>query len=206
MISILQKVRNIGRGMLQVYGPSWIKKHLWNSEFSKGRWTCLDASIGDCVYPFIEKYAKKGSILDLGCGAGNTGNEIDHESYQQYTGVDISEVALEFARIRSCESQRADKNNYIHSDIGSFRAVDRYDVILFRDSIYYMQQSQIVLVLNRYARCLKDGGVLIVRMYDGSGKYQGVVDAIEVNFRILERHQPEDSKTLVLVFCPLQAL
>lgn len=203
MTSILLKVRNVGRAVLQAYGPIWVKRHLWNNEFSAGRWTCLEDSRGDCVYSFIEKYAKKGSILDLGCGSGSTGNEIDETSYQQYTGLDISDVALESARERSRKSQRADKNKYILSDIVVFVTVDRYDVVLLRDSIYYMQLPQIVPVLNRYARCLKEEGVFIVRMYDGSGKYQAIVNAIEMNFRILERHQPDQSKTLVLVFRPL---
>src|SRR5664280_1843566 len=72
IVHLANKARKFLRGLLQAYGNEWIKKSLWNLEFSRGRWTCLEASPGDVVYKYIEKYVDGGSILDLGCGSGNT--------------------------------------------------------------------------------------------------------------------------------------
>ncbi len=54
------RVRNILRGLLQAYGSSSMKRYVWNSEFLRGRWDCLDRTPGDCVYPYVEKYANRG--------------------------------------------------------------------------------------------------------------------------------------------------
>src|SRR5262245_18919549 len=98
---LVRKVRNIVRGFLQAYGTTKVKRHLWNTEFSRGRWDCLDRTPCDCIYPYIEKYANNGSILDLGCGSGSTGSELDAIIYRYFIGVDISDVAIEKARRRA---------------------------------------------------------------------------------------------------------
>ena len=86
------------------YGPSGIKKRLWDKEFSSTKWNFIDNTMGDCVYPFLEKYANNGNILDLGCGPGNTANELAASAYKTYIGVDISEAALEKATKRTQEN------------------------------------------------------------------------------------------------------
>src|SRR5262245_51888912 len=97
---LAQRTHNIVRGLLQRYGTSAVKRRMWNSEFSGGRWDQFDSTPNDCVYPYVERHAENGSVLDLGCGAGNTGHELLASSYQFYTGVDISDAAVEKARRR----------------------------------------------------------------------------------------------------------
>lgn len=96
VVSVSQKLR----GLIHRYGSPKIKRRLWNSEFSFGRWDCLDDMREDCLYPLLESYADGRSVLDLGCGPGTTANEINAR-YTWYTGVDTSEVALTKARERS---------------------------------------------------------------------------------------------------------
>src|SRR5437870_1451228 len=103
---LLQKIRNVSRGLVQLYGTERMKRVLWNSEFSGGRWSCLDNTTGDCLYPYVEKYARNGNILDLGCGSGNTGVELDPAAYRHYTGVDISDAAVEQAKKRTEEKRQ----------------------------------------------------------------------------------------------------
>jgi len=83
---------------LKSYGPSTLKKRLWDAEFEGGKWNFIDDTRGDCVYGYLEKYGRQGSILDLGCGQGNTANELVDSAYRTYVGVDISEAALEKGR------------------------------------------------------------------------------------------------------------
>lgn len=198
----MRKVRNKLRAFLQLYAGKLVRSYLWNAEFSGGRWDCLDITTGDCVYPYIEKYACHGSILDLGCGSGSTANELTLTSYEEYIGVDISTVALEKARKRTDEACRARKNSYFQSDISSFVPIKQFDVILFRDSIYYVPRNRIKTMLERYSTCLKETGVFIVRMWDGNHKFKPIMDAIDSNFEIVEKCLFNHPNAVIIVFRP----
>jgi len=201
---LTRRAGNVLRGLLQAYGPKSIKKSLWNAEFSRGRWACLESSPDDDVYPYIERYANNASILDLGCGSGSTGNELDIRTYQSYVGVDISDVAIGQARTRTAENGRAEKNRYFQSDIFSYAPDQLYDVILFRDSIYYIPTVKITTMLERYSKYLKESGVFVVRMWSASGKYKCIVETIEQSFDVLDRHTFDQPETNVLVFRKLR--
>jgi len=78
------------------YGPPFLKRKIWDREFSSGKWGTGD--LADChsaIIPVLEKYARGGNILDLGCGWGKTGLVLDPSTYSEYLGVDISDVAVD---------------------------------------------------------------------------------------------------------------
>ena len=67
---LTEKLHNVVRRLVQQYGPQILKRRLWNAEFSAGRWDCLDKKGQDNIDHKIEHYAKRGALLDLGCGVG----------------------------------------------------------------------------------------------------------------------------------------
>jgi SAM-dependent methyltransferase len=194
------KARNVVRGLVQAYGSAKLKRYLWNLEFARGRWSCLERTAGDCVYPFLEKYARGGTILDLGCGSGSTANEIDRGAYRRYVGVDISDVAIEQARTRSEQNRRSDVTTYVQSDIAAYTPDARFDVILFRDSIYYVPRAKIEPMLKRYRAYLNERGVFVVRMLSEGARYQPILEAIKAGFSVVEEYCSEDPKAVVIVF------
>lgn len=177
-----------------------MKRSLWNSEFARGRWNDLARTHGDCIYLYLEKYTNGGSVLDLGCGSGSTGAEIAETAYTHYTGVDISDVAIEMANGRAEQDARSAKNQYFQSDIVTYQPTQQFDVILFRESIYYVAGEPLQGTLTRYAQFLKPDGVFIVRLWTGSGRYAGIVDFLEANYQIVEKHASESSGPVILVF------
>ena len=199
-LDFAQRVRNKVRGLLLAHGTKRIKRSLWNAEYAGGRWDHLARTLGDCLYPRLEQYGNGGSILDLGCGSGNTGTELDANTYHDYTGVDISDVAIDKARERAEEDGRAEKTRYIQWDITSYEPTQRFDVILFRDSIYYVPRPKVKGMLDRYSKFLKRGGVFIVRLWTVKGKLRSTVDLLETNFEIVEKIVSGPSDTVVLVF------
>lgn len=199
MPSLTQSVRNSVRGFFQKFGPSGLKSYLWNREFSSGQWRCLEETTGDSLYPCLEKYLNCGSILDLGCGSGNTGTELARTAYLSYTGVDISEVAIDRAKKRTNEDGRAGMNRYLQGDICNYKPTQQFDVILFRDSIYYVPLGKIKGMLDRYSKSLNQGGVFIVRMWSVGGKFKARADIIERDFKILEKIRGQ-SETIIIVF------
>ncbi len=136
------KIKNVLRGMRQRWGDEEVKRKLWDLEYGEGRWDHCERTPGAAVYAVVEECCAQGSVLDLGCGAGNTGNELDENRYADYTGVDISEVAIAKAAARSRQAGRGNKNRYIQSDIISYLPRKKHDVILLRESIYYIPQVE----------------------------------------------------------------
>jgi SAM-dependent methyltransferase len=190
---------------LKSYGPSKIKRILWDEEFSGNKWNFIDNTAGDCVYPYLEKYLQNGSILDLGCGPGNTANELAATAYRTYVGLDISEAALAKATKKTKENGRTDKNSFVCSDFLSYVPSGQFDVILLRESLYHVPLGKIKPMLDRYSKYLKDSGVFVVRLVtsrDSVAKYRptAMLRIIETEFTIIEKRQHGESGPTIIVF------
>jgi SAM-dependent methyltransferase len=201
---LIRKFRNVMRSVLQYWGSPAAKKKLWDSEFASGHWDYIDNTPGDCVYSYIKKHGGNGDILDLGCGSGNTGNELDFEVYCSYTGIDVSDVAVQKATERSQKNGRSGKNRYFQSDIIAYVPDRSYHLILFRESIMYIPQGKIKAVLDKLATRLAPSGVFVVRMCDRD-KYSGIAQIFRENYQIVDEYLPTDVKTTVIVFRPKTA-
>jgi SAM-dependent methyltransferase len=193
---IVERTLTFARGFLLSYGPSGIKKRLWDKEFSGSKWNFINDTAGDCVYSYLEKYANNGNILDLGCGPGNTANELAANAYQSYIGVDISEAALAKAEKRTQENGRTSKNSFVNSDFLSYEPSQEFDVILFRESMYHIPYGQVLPILKKYSKHLKSTGVFVVRLYAGDHR-PGVIktrvtaklDLIKREYKVIEARQ-----------------
>jgi 2-polyprenyl-3-methyl-5-hydroxy-6-metoxy-1,4-benzoquinol methylase len=213
-MSITQRILRIGESALKSYGPSSLKRILWDKEYAGNKWDFADHTESDCVYSHLEKHAGSGSILDLGCGTGNTANELATNAYEKYLGVDISEVCLTKARRRSQENGRAAKNQFVYGDLLQFSTAQVFDVILLRESLYHVPIEKIESTLNRYAKNLKDKGVFIVRLYTldtdqrnptyGTPKPRptAMIRVIERKFDVVENCHYRESGSTVIVFRP----
>src|SRR5208337_3598344 len=162
---------------------------------------------GDCVYPPLERYAGNGSILDLGCGSGNTANELAFGAYSSYLGVDISESALDKARRWTERSGRAQKNSFARGEFLGYVPTQQFDVILFRESMYHVPLGKVKAVLDRYSKYLRGGGVFIVRLFtseNGKSKSRpsAMIRVIETEFEVLEKRHYSQSGATVIVFRP----
>jgi SAM-dependent methyltransferase len=206
---IVERSRRFMEGLLKSYGPTNIKRLIWNKEFSHGKWDFIDNTAGDCVYAPLEKYARNGSILDLGCGPGNTANELKADAYGTYLGVDISEACLAKAARRTEETGRTAKNRFEQADFISYVPTRKFDVILFRESMYHVPLGKVKATLDRYSKYLNDGGVFVVRIDTSTGdsgktKYRpkAMVDVMASEFDVVENLQLGKAKTTVIIFRP----
>jgi SAM-dependent methyltransferase len=206
-LNIIDRSLQFTRGFLLSYGPEVIKRRFWEKEYRENKWHFAEQSVGDCVYGPLEKYARKGKILDLGCGSGNTANEMDDAAYSSYLGVDISEEALAKAAKRSEACGRSSKNRFMRSDFFAFDTTEKFDVILFRESMYHVPVERVKTILDKYSAYLTEGGVFIVRLFtmrDGKVKFRPtkVISIIAENYPVLEKGQYEDRGSVVIVFGP----
>jgi SAM-dependent methyltransferase len=178
-------IRNIITAIVKRYGSTEAKKKVWDAEFARGKWKYLEEDGQDPIYDCLNRYANSGKLLDLGCGTGITGNFINRTLYATYTGVDISGNAIKEARER-VDPERNEKNNYVTADIARYIPEGKFSVILFRESIYYLPESDVKNILTRYRDCLDQQGVFIVRLHDKL-KFAGIVKIIEHAFNLIEK-------------------
>jgi SAM-dependent methyltransferase len=200
-MNLITKSRNVLRALKQRWGTPKTKSQLWDREYQDGRWNHCARTPGAWVYSCMEKYCDGGTILDVGCGSGNTGNELKAGSYQSYLGIDISEVAVARALERSHKEGRGGKNHYLTGDIVSFIPSQKHDVILFRESIYYVPLGSLKTVLKRYCQYLSPDGVVLVDV-SATGTHKGdkIRRIIEANFDVVERCSVSGSGDFILVF------
>jgi len=207
-MKIARRILTFTNSALKSYGPSGLKRIFWDKEYSGDKWNFADRTEGDCVYSHLEQHAANGSILDLGCGSGNTANELAANAYQNYLGVDISETCLKKARKRSEENGRGDKNKFESGDFLSYVPPKQFDVILLRESLYHVPMGKIKSMLDRYSNYLKDTGVFVVRIAiadaDGTQKARpkAMVEIIENEFHVIENRSYEAAGSVVIVFHP----
>ncbi len=123
------------------------------------------------------------------------------QTYADYTGVDVSAIAVEAARRRVRESGgvRSLRNSFVAADIGTFVPGRPMDVILFKDSLYYFTRLTLPGVLEHYRRFLKPGGVFIVQMND-LGRHGWIRSLIRERFLVLEDLENARQDFMTLVF------
>jgi SAM-dependent methyltransferase len=94
-------------------------------------------------------------LLDAGCG---TGNHLTHLALRgRSVGVDISEDALRFCRVRGVTVARASVVNMPFEN-------ETFDVVTCLDVLYHRWVTQDAAAVRELARVLRPGGVLLVRM------------------------------------------
>jgi SAM-dependent methyltransferase len=206
-MTLIKKGRNRLRAVVQRYGPKFAKRYLWNREFSSGRWDFLDSTADERIQSKLEKFARSGNILDLGCGSGTASVDLPPAAYSTYTGIDISDVAVQKAIERARAAGRADRNEYYQSDIVTYVPTRKFQVIIFGDSIYYIPHDQIDELLNRYSKYLENKGVFVVRIHDESGKHKPILEIINSHFQIVEKdvRATDGAEVSIVVFQPISA-
>jgi len=199
-------------GFLLSYGPESVKRRIWEKQYSGPKWLFRDHTTGDRLYAHLEQHAQHGSILDLGCGSGNTAAELADAAYQSYIGVDISEVALEKARQRSRECGREIKNQFVRADFLAWRPApsQQFDVILFRESMYFVPVQKVKELLQHYSQYLREGGVFIVGLYLANKQTRrdkarptAMLRIMETEFEVVEKREIEHAaRPTIIVFRP----
>lgn len=139
-------------------------RSLWNDEYSNGQWEYLDAFQKDeLTLPLVEKHACGGHILDVGCGTA-CNQQFNENSYSTYLGIDISDIAIGRAKLASPIA----KAKFMAADMRSFEPPNgmTFSVILFRESLYYLDRNEILPQLKRFSSWLSAGGVILIRIWN----------------------------------------
>ncbi len=100
------------------------------------------------------------------------------------------------------------KNTFVLADFMSYAPTQKFDIILFRESMYHVPVGKIKSILDRLSASLTDGGVFVVRMAaaDPRGGEKGrpmtMFQIIADHFQVIERAEYGKSRDTVMVFRP----
>ncbi|NDC40965.1 MAG: class I SAM-dependent methyltransferase [Chitinophagia bacterium] len=144
-------------------------RYKFNEQFASGKWDELrgvqELARYSVIAGYVQHYNKSARILDLGCGEGILQERLSLLPYQSYLGIDFSDVAI--ARAKRLENSNT---HFITGDIGKLVLNGSYDVIIYNESIYYI--NGIPEALYALFPHLAPGGYVIISVVDKKGRIQ----------------------------------
>ncbi|MCX5636185.1 MAG: class I SAM-dependent methyltransferase [Planctomycetota bacterium] len=175
------------------FGGSKLRQQAFDQKYTDGSWDYFDKDHSLEMRKVVEKYARKGRILDMGCGTGILASMLNPDSFEYYLGVDASREAIALAQKR-----QSNKINFEISDIQSCKCKERFDLIVFEESLYYVPFFRRRL-LQRFAESLRPEGLFIVTVADPN-RFGRMIRMIRKKFQIIEDRYFKNSSRLLLVF------
>lgn len=151
----------------------WRRKIRWNRQYKKGRWEYLKNDVEAPRYSkivgAIKQHAKtQPTVLDLGCGEGVLRMRLENESIGYFLGIDFSKVS-----IKNATKYNFKNSDFQVADLHYYKPPQEFDVIVFNEAFYYINDAVRAKVLNRVLGTLKKGGLLITSIFkEGSGCWQ----------------------------------
>jgi SAM-dependent methyltransferase len=153
-----------------------------DAQYRTGYWEYLDsvAELAPCmiIAGSVQHLFGSPRILDIGCGHGRLCRILNHFPVESYLGIDLSPEAVAQATALGIERARFEVG-----DLETWSPAERFDAIVFQESIYYAARPAEQLL--RYANALAEGGVLIVSMFRYSSNNL-IWRSIERSFRTVE--------------------
>ena len=174
------------------YAPERFRPEQWEEAFESGSYDRLESIPERARYSLIVGHCdvlNVRSILDVGCGQGVLAKRLGRVGYERYLGYDLSETAIGQAR-RDLPDQR---NTYVVATADRFETEARFDLIVFNECLYYMDDP--AAVMRRHLRFLAPGGHVTVSMYDTLRSRSlwpvlnmlSAVEAVEIRFETTAR-------------------
>lgn len=162
-------------------------KELWDNQFRDGKWNYLgsQSQMGHylTIIGCIAGLKKKPNILDAGCGQGILLKYLDPINFNEYLGIDFSSEA-----IKQAKDYENNQINFSVSKIETWKSDKIFDIIIFNESIYYLENP--IETLLEYDNYLSEGGFFIISIYSYKNNYK-IWKELKNNFKIeYEFHIP----------------
>lgn len=181
------------------FGGTSLRRLAFNEKYDSGAWAFLDNSVNPQIARLVEKYSGGGSILSAGCGPGALLTKLEPAAYRKFYGFDISLSAIAKAR-----RLHYPKTQFDVSDIQTFQCAASFDLILFEESLYYVNVLWRRRVLRRYTKMLKPNGSIIVTVAHPN-RFKDILRHIGSHYEVIERGPFESGEGVFIVFRPIAA-
>lgn len=170
------------------FGTAPLRQAAFDGVYESGRWDALDRKASADLLAAVRTHARGGSILDLGCGTGLLASSLPAGSFRRYLGVDVSTEALARA-----QEKASDCVAFALGDIEKFDQEDKYDLIVFQESLMYVNPLSRRHILQKYASWLAPEGRFLVTVVQ-SARFASMLNMIREHYRIIEDRTLENSR------------
>jgi 2-polyprenyl-3-methyl-5-hydroxy-6-metoxy-1,4-benzoquinol methylase len=164
-------------------GDAPVCREIWESQYRDGQWTFLQELEQMTRYSVIAGYihalARRGALLDVGCGEGILLDRLGAHDFSKYVGIDISQAAVELAR-KKC----SDRSTFFQADAEHFIPAESFDAIIFNEVLYYFADP--LAVAQRYGAWLRPGGLFISSLYLGSDRARATARLLKRAFQTID--------------------
>jgi 2-polyprenyl-3-methyl-5-hydroxy-6-metoxy-1,4-benzoquinol methylase len=164
-------------------GDAPVSREIWESQYRGGQWTFLQELEQMTRYSVIAGYihalARKGALLDVGCGEGILLDRLGAHDFSKYVGIDISQTAVELAR-----KKRSDRSTFFQADAEHFIPAESFDAIIFNEVLYYFADP--LAVAQRYRAWLRPRGLFISSLYLGSDRARATARLLKKAFQTID--------------------
>ncbi len=159
---ILERIKNGYIPDLREYKRNeWFNNSVWRDPFF------VDMFFGECIRKInsiIKIYCKAGqlNILEVCCGPGHISLELGRSGHN-VTGVDVSKECIRIARETACKDIYISKNNkirYIHKRIQEYITNEKYDLIIFCNSLHHF--GDLNILFKKIDSLLVNDGIIFV--------------------------------------------
>ncbi|MBK7378005.1 MAG: class I SAM-dependent methyltransferase [Ignavibacteriales bacterium] len=165
------------------YKPLSRSRQTWEQEFKDNKWDYLSdinqLSRYSIIIGYFNFWFEGGSILDLGCGQGLLLNRLNGINYELYVGVDLSEEAMKIAA-----NIATNKAKFVCSEISSYEPDQRFDMIVFNESLYYFDKP--IEVIKKYKNFLSKDGKIIISMWDNKERNNKLWKDVDRSFKVVD--------------------
>lgn len=124
----------------------------------------------DTSLKFFEQFniPKQAKIIDVGGGDSLLVDHLLDRGYENITVLDISELALERAKLRL--GDRAASVKWIAADAASFVPEEQYDFWHDRAAFHFLtQEEEIENYINNVQKSIKPSGILVIGTFSKQG-------------------------------------
>lgn len=173
----------------------WLKKQIrWNYKYKIGSWDYMgkeNLRYQAIVNQIRETNLSQPKILDLGCGYGALNDYLNKDDYAAFLGVDFSSHAVQ----RAIEANYANAD-FLVADIHQFFPEDTFDVIIFNEVLYYLEDQ--MGIVDRFSKCLNPKGYFIFSFYGGR---EDLVLELEKNYQLIRKESVIQSDSISWNVC-----
>jgi SAM-dependent methyltransferase len=175
------------------FGSASLRRWSFDEKFRSGHWSFTSAPSSELVQ-VVERYAQGGHILMLGCGGGAIAGALRPDSFASFLGVDLSPEAVSRAGRHANHKVR-----FQVGDMLQFECEQKFDVILFSESLYYLRPRQRRPLLARVAQALTPSGQIVVTIAQPQ-RFADILRMIRRDFDVAEDRNLAGSPRHLLVF------